>query len=85
MKISQFTEMNSFMHIKTLYEIVSSGTFHLMLFLVRIGSPQDDWRVTRLCRIFCLISVAQPLGQAAERFDYHSIRKQSMVASAGDL
>ena len=54
-----------------------------MLFLVRIGSPQDDWRVTRLCRIFCLISVAQPLGQASERFDYHSIRKQSMVASQG--
>ncbi|MBT7909878.1 MAG: DUF1587 domain-containing protein, partial [Verrucomicrobia bacterium] len=27
--------------------------------------------------------VAQPLGQAAERFDYHSIRKQSMVASQG--
>ena len=37
--------------------------------------------MTRLCRIFCLILVAQPLGQAAERFDYHSIRKQSMVAS----
>ena len=83
MKSSQFTEMNSFMHIKILYQIVSSGTFHLMLFLVRIGSPQDDWRVTRLCRIFCLISVAQPLGQASERFDYHSIRKQSMVASQG--
>ena len=71
------------MHIKSLYEIVSSGTFHLMLFLVRIGSPQDDWRVTRLCRIVCLISVARPLGHAAERFDYHSIRRQLTVVSQG--
>mgnify|MGYP003324117758 CR=1 FL=1 len=39
--------------------------------------------MTSLFRIFCLISVAQPLGQAVERVDYHSIRKQSMVASQG--
>ena len=39
--------------------------------------------MVRQFTIFCLISVAQLLGQAAERFDYHSIGKQLTVASQG--
>jgi len=57
--------------------------FELLLLLVRTGLAQDDSRVIRLCTFLCLISLGQGLGQGAERFDYHSIRKQSTAAARG--
>ena len=39
--------------------------------------------MVRLFSFYCLISVAQPFGQAVERFDYHLVRKKSLAAERG--